>query len=116
MNVAVVGSRNFQDYELLASYIDELPYDITKIISGGAWGADTLAERYATERRITLQVFKPQYWKYQSNPRVAPIERNKLIVAECDILVAFWDGKSHGTYFTINHAKQQGKIVFIVNY
>jgi hypothetical protein len=35
-------------------------------------------------------------------------ERNTLIAAESDRLVAFWDGKSHGTYDTITRARARG--------
>jgi len=30
-------------------------------------------------------------------------------VEECDCLIAFWDGKSRGTEFTLDYAKQLGK-------
>jgi len=42
--------------------------------------------------------------------------RNKLIVEECDCLIAFWDGTSRGTKYTIDYAHQLGKPIKIVNY
>lgn len=33
-----------------------------------------------------------------------------------DCLIAFWDGTSRGTKYTIDYAKQQGKPIKIVNY
>ena len=35
---------------------------------------------------------------------------------ECDCVLAFWDGQSRGTKFTLDYAKQQGKPIMIVNY
>lgn len=45
----------------------------------------------------------------------SPLERNKLIVDECDCVLAFWDGQSHGTKFTIDYAKEKGKPIKIIN-
>ena len=39
--------------------------------------------------------------------------RNSLIVADCDMVVAFWDGRSRGTLDTITKAVQAGKRVEI---
>ena len=67
VNIAIVGSRDFEDYELLYNELKEFLFDIdyegdsngewsevlyskynsVKIISGGAKGADTLGERFA---------------------------------------------------------------------
>ena len=54
MKIAIVGSRNFHDYELLDKTIknnidiDDIDY----IVSGGAQGADRLGERFATINKI----------------------------------------------------------------
>jgi predicted Rossmann fold nucleotide-binding protein DprA/Smf involved in DNA uptake len=49
--IAVIGSRNFSDYKLLESTLAVLP-EITKIVSGGAKGADSLAEIYAEKYQL----------------------------------------------------------------
>ncbi len=54
MNIAVIGTRTFNDYKLLFNILRE--YDIKLIISGGAIGADKLAERYAKENNIETKV------------------------------------------------------------
>ena len=40
--------------------------------------------------------------------------RNKLIIDECDCALAFWDGKSRGTKYTIDYAKLLGNQIKIV--
>ena len=45
---------------------------------------------------------------------VRPLERNKLIVDECDCVLAFWDGTSRGTKFTLDYAKEKNKPIIIV--
>lgn len=42
------------------------------------------------------------------------LKRNMEMVAKCDEVLAFWDGYSYGTAFTIAHAVAQGKSVRIV--
>lgn len=111
MKIAVVGSRTFHDYSLLRSTLDQIP--IQEIISGGAPGADTLAEKYAHERKIPLIVIRPEWNKYG---RSAGLRRNSEIVALADQIVAFWDGTSPGTYDTITKAQKMGKEVHIIRF
>ncbi len=106
MKVAVVGSRTIKNADI-SQYI---PKDATHIITGGAVGVDRLAEWEARKRGINLTVFRPDYEKYG---KVAPLLRNKQIVNECDMLIAFWDGTSRGTAFTLRYAKEKGKPVKI---
>jgi len=106
MKIAIIGSRDFNDYELLANTLNKL--DITLIISGGAKGADGLAERYALEHSIETLIYKPDYKLYN---RGAPLKRNLQIVDESDFVIAFWDGKSRGTKHAIEYAMSQNKSV-----
>ncbi len=89
-------------------------YFITEIISGGAEGADSLAKEFAEGMMVPFKEIRPDYEAYASNPRIAPLARNKCMVAEADIVVAFWDGKSRGTKFTIDAALDAKKPVFII--
>ena len=127
MKVAVIGSREFNDYALLKQLLSK--EGITQIISGGAPGADSLAIDYATEMGIPWIVYKAK-WDDLSHPDArikmntygkqydanAGFRRNKLIVTECDRLVAFHDGKSPGTFNSMKEAKKQGKKITLVKY
>lgn len=106
----VIGSRSFNDYDLLKSELDK--YKITKIVSGGAKGADSLAEKYALENNIPVEIHKPDW----SLGRGAGIIRNKTIVEHSDVLVAFWDGESKGTLSSIKHGEKHAKPTIIVRY
>ena len=61
MRVAIVGGRDFDDYVLLRNYgnilTEKLPRPHIVIVSGGAKGADTLAEQFAREHRYDSQIF-----------------------------------------------------------
>ena len=108
INLAVVGSRDFTDYDYMKSILRW--YDIKCIISGGARGADKLAERYAIDNGIKYKEFPADWDKY--GKRAGPL-RNQEIVNNSDEIVAFWDKSSPGTRNTINIAKQNGKPTYI---
>lgn len=117
MNIAVVGSRSFNDYELLRKeligIIVKLPIDEEIcIISGGARGADSLAEQFAKDQGYKTRIFYPEWDKYG---RSAGIIRNRYIVEACDLLVAFWNGKSRGTNHSIGLARENNKKLKIVS-
>ena len=59
--IAVVGSRDFYDYPLLKETLDTLLTRSATLISGGASGADALAEKYAREHGRTIEVIAPDF-------------------------------------------------------
>lgn len=101
MRVAVIGSRNLTVKDL-GVY---LPEDVTEIVSGGAKGIDSCAREYALAHGIKLTEFLPEYSRYG---RSAPIKRNITIIENADLVLAFWDGSSHGTKFVIDECKKRG--------
>lgn len=105
MKIAVVGGRNFGDGVLLKTILDQ--HAPTQIISGGANGADTLAYHYARKRGITFRCHPPleDEVKAIGFSRAAK-RRNLRIVVEAELLIAFPDRQSRGTYHTINLAKR----------
>jgi len=109
MILAVVGSRDITDYDLVKNVLDILEFD--EIVSGGAIGVDSLAKRYAIENNIPIKVFLPDWNSYGKQ---AGFIRNIDIVSYCDKLVSFWNGKSPGTKHSIDIAIKQGK--FLENY
>lgn len=109
MKVAVIGGRKFDDYERMKSILDLLP--ITRIISGGAKGADKLSERYATENNIPTEIYLPDWDLFGKK---AGFLRNTTIIENSEVVVAFWDGKSRGTRDSIGKANKLKKNTFIV--
>lgn len=109
MNLAVVGSRLFDDYEYMKGILKFHP--CTQIVSGGAKGADTLAKKYATEHGIPIIEILPN-WNVHG--KSAGYLRNNAIVEKADEVVAFVvEGHSKGTQHTINIAEKTGKPVHI---
>jgi predicted Rossmann-fold nucleotide-binding protein len=117
MKIAVIGSREATaeaHYQQLARALDELATTepITLIISGGAVGADSLAERYARERGIPTQIFRPNYEVH--GRRAAPLIRNKLIIQNAEVCVALWNGVSRGTAHTLRLARANALRLIVI--
>jgi hypothetical protein len=114
IRVAVIGSRTFDDYNFAKQKINEIVVDyrgdISSIVSGGAKGADKIAEKFASEYNIPMQIFKPDW----SIGRHAGFLRNTEIINNSDIVIAFWNGTSTGTKDSINKAYKLSKIVHII--
>lgn len=113
MKLAVVGSREFSDYNLLEEHIMKNYPTVTTIVSGGAKGADTYAELYAKKFGLHTEIEKPNWNLYGKS---AGAIRNKAIVESSDMILAFWDGESKGTKITIDMAIKSGKPYQIVMY
>ncbi len=113
LRVCVIGSRSFTDYDYLVEQLDnhfeEQAIRPIAIISGGAGGADTLAEQYADRRGIEKDIHKA-HWKHQG----AGLERNKDMVHAADYVIAFWDGSSPGTKQAIDYSTSVGKHPHII--
>jgi len=96
MKIAIIGSRelNGSEEQCYEKICENVPANCTEIVSGGAGGIDTLAEKYARENALLFKRFEPEYNKYGKN---APLMRNAQIIEYANFVLAFWDGKSRGT-------------------
>ena len=114
---AIVGSRGFDDFRLmvetLEEYMDRTGVVPDRIVSGGAMGADRLAERWAALHKRPCSIYRPEWEKY--GPRAGAM-RNQLIVNDADRLFAFVRGKSMtpGTGITVEMAYKKHIQVVIV--
>lgn len=112
-SLGVVGSRTFNNFSIFQSVLDNfrtLDKQFCRIVSGGAKGTDRLAKRYALLYQFPIKEYYPDWAKY--GKAAGPI-RNKLIVNDCDLLLAFWDYESRGTKSSIDFAKSLHKNVYI---
>lgn len=112
MKIAIVGSRNFTNYEFAKRFLLEFIQQEDVIISGGAKGADTIAEQFADELGNEKIIYKPDWDKYGKS---AGMIRNGKIVEDCDYVIAFWDNKSRGTADTIRKAQNLNKQVIKID-
>lgn len=106
MKFLVFGSRSFQDYAFLSDKLGWIVSREDEIITGGAVGADSLAERWAREHGVSHTLFKPDYEQHGDE---APLMRNALMAEEADKGICFYDGCSRGTIHTLQELAKRGK-------
>ncbi len=114
MKLAIVGGRDFEHYGRLCAVVCQYFHcgELT-IISGGARGADALAKDFARDHKLSYVEY-PADWN--KHGKAAGFIRNQHIVDACDVVLAFWDGKSRGTKDTLNKAAKAKKSTFIIYY
>ena len=94
MKLLVVGSRSIEKFDL-SPYI---PKNVELIISGGASGIDTLAEKFADRNKISKLILRPQYHIYK---KAAPLKRNEKMVDLADVKAC--------VDLTVNYIKETNK-------
>lgn len=112
MKLAIIGSRTFNDYNLAYDiYQKHFSPHVLVIVSGGAKGADTIAERLAAEFQCRTEIYYPDWDKHG---KAAGFIRNKDIINNCDAVLAFWDKESKGTVHSLKFAKELNKPTMLV--
>ena len=108
--VIIAGSRHINSYDEVYKALAENNIKPTVILSGGAKGVDTIGENYATNNGIDIEKYPADWGKHGRS--AGPI-RNAQMVANADIAVFVWDGKSRGTKDCISKARMAGLKVFV---
>lgn len=120
--VIVAGSRSFNDYSLMTVKMNRLlenyPNSEIVIISGGARGADRLAERYAREYNIALKIFPADWDKFGKSAGYRRNEQMHSYISQFPNrgCVCFWDGSSKGTQHNFKLAERFHTPLRIVRY
>ena len=97
--ILITGSRTIHNIKVIEKALEEFNSN-DLIIHGGAAGADSIAEYYCNKKGIPTKIIRPV-----NNQKESYLRRNCEMIGMCDRVIAFWNGKSTGTAFTINYAK-----------
>ena len=73
MKIAVIGGRDFNDYSALAFIVSE--YKPSMLISGGAKGADSLAEKFSRDFGTPIKVYRANWNDFTPPCRVLKHKR-----------------------------------------
>lgn len=104
MRLLVCGSRTYTNKEVIRQVVKDLDPDT--IISGGAKGADSLAEEVADELGIYCEVYLAEWDKYGKSAGPRRNER-MLRLGKPDMVVAFFDKeRTRGTSHMVRIARE----------
>jgi hypothetical protein len=111
MIIGFTGSRTatFLNSEILAE-LKKLNKETDIIIHGGARGADELVSNWCKKAGVNQDIIRP----IDETNKLNYLFRNIEIISHVDQLIAYWDGKSRGTKFTIDYARARGKEVKVI--
>lgn len=112
MRTIIAGSRTITDYNLVVESIEFSGFPITQVVSGGAYGADRLGERYAKEHNIPLVVFPAKWNEYGKK---AGYLRNVEMAENADALICIIENDSKGASHMINIARERGLRLYILS-
>lgn len=112
MKTIIAGSRDIEDYELLKRVMQNVPWEITEVISGGYKGVDTLAIRWAEEKKIPCIVMKANWTSF--GPAAGPI-RNSEMAKVGEALVLVWDGHSKGSKDILARMRKKRTACYVFN-
>lgn len=127
MRVAVIGSRSpsTESKKRVVAYLDKIKKDIDMIVTGGAFGMDSVGMIYAVNNKIPLTVFEPagyhnaelcDIYRKLSNCNIINegkgfLERNTDVINNCDVVVSGDFG--NGTMDAMTKAMKKGIPVYV---
>lgn len=116
MKLIIAGGRGINEirhvYDAMDKFFpsDFLPSTFSEIVSGCAYGADALGERFAAVQSIPIKRF-PADWDRHGKP--AGFIRNKEMAEYADALLLLWDGKSKGSENMLLEAARRGLRIYV---
>ncbi len=114
MILAVVGSRTITSKMYVWSILDVIHTltPISKIVSGGAKGIDSLAAEWAKRNQIPVEEILADWDKYG---KAAGYKRNPDIIKAATKVLVIWDGVSNGTKNSLEIAQKENKLLKLIN-
>lgn len=96
MRVIIAGGSTFDSLDYMNKCLSHITKSADAIISGRGWGADKLAETFACQHGIDLELFPANWGKHGED--AGYVRWDKVFSHQgVDRVYLFWDGKSEGT-------------------
>ena len=124
MRIAIIGSRHFANpkyvLEQMAHILDSIEVERQAVcfVTGGAKsGVDNIIKVFAAKGNVPHVEYEPHFVVDKSS-KYTPRDfftRNRQIVNNCDMLIAFVDPTDTGTLHAVAYADKKGKPVFTVD-
>ena len=115
MKLIIAGTRHFSTWTTYGGYLEDAISrsgwrgDITEVVTGGAYGVDSLGVVWAAMNGVPSLVFRAN-WN-ELGKAAGPI-RNAKMAKYADRLLLLWDGKSPGSKNMLSCMENEGKPVY----
>ena len=111
MRVLITGSRHWSDWGAIAAELEGFDDD-TVIVTGGARGADRMAQDVAYEMGYSVAIYQAEWDKY--GRQAGPGRNQRMVDAGADLCLAFPLAGSMGTWDCVRRARAAGIPVKVV--
>ena len=105
MRIVISGCRHFTDEKWIERALCGYLGSGDLVITGGCRGVDKIAHDWARRMFCKTKVIEADWDKHGYS--AGPI-RNRQMLEDAGMLIAFWDGKSRGTGNAIKEAAKLG--------
>lgn len=115
MKLIIAGTRHFSTWTTYGGYLEDAISrsgwrdEVTEVVTGGAYGVDSLGVVWAEMNGVPSLVFRAN-WN-ELGKTAGPI-RNAKMAKYADRLLLLWDGKSPGSKNMLSCMEKEGKPVF----
>lgn len=115
MRTIIAGSRSLGNLDnFIYEILDNHQHLITEVISGLCNGPDMIGYNWAKKNNILVREY-PAKWRDTKDKKInydAGKQRNTVMANNSDMLIAFWDGVSNGTYDMICKMSDKSRIIY----
>ncbi len=104
VKLSVIGTRNCTDITLINKELAKEQPDV--MVVGGKMGPDQIAEEFAIDHEISLQVILPDYTLHGKS---ANYMRNLEMINQSTRILIFWDQSSRSPFNYLPYLKADNK-------
>ena len=116
-HIGIIGARKYKDRIAVIELVQELPAD-SIVVTSSCRGVCQWAGEAAKARKFSVKIFSPDLTQVRDRIEMVEryYERNRQLIAACDIVHAFISkeaGLTGGTKFEVRYAERLGKEVYL---
>jgi len=116
-NIGIIGARKYKDKQSVINLVNTIPPG-SAIVTSSCRGVCMWAGEAAKSRGLLVKTFSPDLTNVRDRIEMVEryYERNRQLIAACDIVHAFISqeaGLTGGTKFEVQYAKRLGKEVYL---
>ncbi len=110
--IFIGGSRTISDRTAVADRIGRLPRNVL-VLTSRTRGASAAVRDAVQKRGLQMEVWTARLDRFPTK-EAAYFARDEEMIRSADRVIAFWDGRSSGTGYELDFARQIGKPVELV--